>query len=456
MEAPAIIPETAEYRIALVQPDSNALLVADGVAGYRLPRVCIPCCCRAAWQIQKALQADWGLHALVLDFVRPGDSASQCAVAEVLAAGSASDLMAIELDQVPDAELAQEERRTIASLLGENAKNSLARIGWIHEASAWIEAATGRKISSKGDVEQYNTGKSFALLRFHSEGWNCWLKATGTPNTHELAVTSLLSRLCGSYLPEIIDTKLDWNAWLTSGEAKGLTGMPADPFDQFCLLENAVESMAELQVRTVGHGLDLLAAGALDQREGIFEMHSGALFAYLEEAMCRQTSTKAPPLERRRSREVRKIFDDSCGRMSALGIPNTIVHGDMNLGNILSGPGHCQFIDWCEAYVGNPLITLQHLLLLNQVENLELRTFIDRILKDRYRAVMLRVCDPAAFDEAVLYMPLLAAASALYGRGDRINAPWHNDPRHDRYARSIARHMDRAARNPELLKVLAA
>jgi hypothetical protein len=48
-------------------------------------------------------------------------------------------------------------------------------------------------------------------------------------------------------------------------------------------------------------------------------------------------------------------------------------------------------------------------------------------------------------------MPLLAAYSSLYGRGDWVMTPQHDDPRRLAFARTIARHMDRAARSPDLL-----
>jgi len=51
-------------------------------------------------------------------------------------------------------------------------------------------------------------------------------------------------------------------------------------------------------------------------------------------------------------------------------------------------------------------------------------------------------------------MPILAAASTLYGRGDWLHSPRRNDPRRQSYARSLARHMDRAAREPRLLEAL--
>jgi hypothetical protein len=75
--------------------------------------------------------------------------------------------------------------------------------------------------------------------------------------------------------------------------------------------------------------------------------------------------------------------------MEGLAIPMTIVHGDMNYSNMLTGCRHCQFIHWYEAYVSTPFITLQHLLLLNKIENPEIKAFTDHLLKDKYKKVWL-------------------------------------------------------------------
>src|SRR5262249_23702084 len=154
---------------------------------------------------------------------------------------------------------------------------------------------------------------------------------------------------------------------------------------------------------------------AFDHRFDAWKAHSELVFAYLEEAMSQQTSTKAPRVETARLQELRGVLHQICDRMAALHLPDTVVHGDLNFGNILVGSAHCQFIDWCEAYVGNPLITLQHLLLLNRQSDLQRKKCIDDVVTRKFRSVMLAICDPTAIDQGMIYMPFLAAASALYG-----------------------------------------
>ena len=449
--------EMTEYRLVLVMPESQKILAVSSADGFRLPSVRIPQWARPAEQLQKATKAAWGLHVIVLDFLYPSDGFPVCAVAEVLLSNGNNNLAVIELARLSTAILQEQQREQLELTLvrASSSGSPFTRIGWIEEAIRWLESETGKRLSSKSAIEQYNAGGYFSLIRFHTED-NCdfWLKATGEPNLHEYSVTACLTKLDPDHLPTLISTKPAWNAWLMSGEATQIPEVPAEPVNLFSLLEGAVESMAELQIKVEGNSLDLRDAGAFDQGMEVFEKHSEELFDYLEEAMSLQTSTKVTCLTKQRLQEIRTIFDEVCDCMDSLGLPETIVHGDLNCGNILAGVGHCQFIDWCEAYVGNPLVALQNLLLLNKVESPEVRNFINRILKQKYRIVWADNHDTTWFDEGFLYMPILAIASALYARGDWLNSPRRNDPRRQSYARMLARCMDRAAREPELLEAL--
>ena len=155
------------------------------------------------------------------------------------------------------------------------------------------------------------------------------------------------------------------------------------------------------------------------------------VFDYLEEAMAQQTSTKVPRLERRRLSEIGNILEDACFRMEALHIPDTVMHGDMNRGNILFDGAHCRFTDWSETYIGNPFAMFQHLSLLNTGH--EQRERNDLRLKEAYKRSWIGVLDTAEMDEAFALSPLLAVASCLYGRGNWLQSSHRNDPNRQRY-----------------------
>ena len=451
------IAETTQYRLILVLPESHKVLAISDPSGYRLPSVSIPPWTRPAAQLQKAILAIWRLHAIILDFLAPSEECPLCAVAEILPSAKVLELKPVPLERIRAPQISGQQHAQLTAMLSgcSNISNPFSRIGWINEAITWLESETGRTLSSKSAIEQFNAGDSFALVKFHMEDdRDYWLKATGEPNAHEPSITKCLSKLGGDYLPEMISFRPEWNAWLMSGEAWRVDEMPNDPFQLHTLIRDAVESMARLQMKTQGRGRDLLDAGAFDQSLDVLQHRSTELFDYLEEAMSLQTSTKVSRLEKKRIREIHTIFDEVCQRMEDLGIGESIVHGDLNCGNIVIGVGHCQFIDWSEAYFGNPLISLQHLLLLNTAGSADLRDLSNQILKERYLEAWMDRCDPDALREGFVYMPMLAIGSALYGRGDWLGSPRRSDSRHQSYARSLARHMDRAAQETQLTEAL--
>jgi hypothetical protein len=238
-------------------------------------------------------------------------------------------------------------------------------------------------------------------------------------------------------------------------DGDGIAALPREAPAVERLLEGAVESLAELQMRTVGAELDLLEAGALDHRTHILRTEAEALFAYIDEAMGLQTSTRVTRIETKRLRELQNLFEDACGYVEDLGLPDTVLHGDMNLANILVADERCVFVDWCEAYVGNPLVTFEHLLLLNQIEDPTQKASCDQRLRETYRAAMSKMCDRRAVDAGFAYMPLLAAGSTILGRRGWLRTSERNDPRRQAYVRGIARHMDRVAREPVLVEALS-
>jgi len=455
MATPAAIRETVEYRVVMVQRDSRKTLALNILGHYCLPRVRIPQFARPAQELRRAIQTTWGLDIFVLDIEFAESGIAPYASAELLPLGRHPDFEEVLLSEILHSELSEKERAEIAKLLDGTSEIPLTRVGWIYQAIAWVESTTGRAFSTKRHLAQFNAGKGFALLGLRSDdGKQYWLKAASEPNAHEASITLLLSNICGGYLPKTIASKPEWNAWLMTGDGDSIADLPAQPLALSRLLEKAVASMAEIQLKTIGRELELLEAGAFDQRLDVLSAHAEALFEYLGEAMSQQTSTKVAPIGKRRIRELREVFARVCSQLEKLALPNSVVHGDINLSNILITSRNCQFIDWSEAYVGNPLSSLQHLLLLNRVEDGELKSSIARELKNKYRAAMSSRCDPAVIETAFVYMPFWAACSTLYGRGSWLTRLSRDHPHRKTFARTVGRYIDRAASDPVLLDAL--
>lgn len=456
MAEPSKVFETLEFRVVLIDPASHDLLVLNTVDGYRLPRVRVPRWLRPAQQLQKKIQATWGVHVVILSIVMADCSFGSYVVAEPLTPVRLGDFKAVLAGQLLPSELSEKECADLALLLKGELKDPFSRIGWIDHAVRWVELETGRTLASRDEIEQYNAGGAFALIRFPmTDGLDYWLKATGEPNRHEPHITKLLSEVGRGHIPDVVAWRPEWNAVLIAGRGRAVGEIPPDPKQALELLGDAVVSMARLQLQMEDHSRDLLKAGAFDQGIETLRKRAPELFDYLEEEMGLQMPVDAPHLDKRQIREIRSVFEAICERLQYLGLPETILHGDLNPGNIITGCGHCQFIDWSETYVGNCLVTLQHLLLLNRAEDADLRDFMNSVLKQRYLEVWRTGYASGPFEEGLAYMPLLGAVSALYGRGDWLASPECNDLSRQRYARTLALHMVNVLCTPELQAVCA-
>jgi hypothetical protein len=440
--------EQNEYRLVLVKAGSRAIRTKRDGNTPRLPRISIPRWARQVEELQRAIEGTWHSSAIILDVLAGEEDECPCAVAQNLSQESPNGLIAVDMDELSEGELHGQERAMIEAIVTGDTRvcGPLAHMHWVEEAMEWVRTAVGHEVDFTGALRQYNAGGGFALIRLDTRnGPAYWLKATGYPNLHEFQITGKLAELCPEFLPRQIAARADWNAWLMED-----AGCPLDSWT-LPALKQVVRSMAMLQQRTIGQTVAFLAAGAFDQRLRVLRAHLAELFEYLDGAMAKQTSTRVQPIEKRRLWEMARILEDACFRMEELGIPDTLVHNDINSGNILFNGGHCVFTDWCEAAVGNPFLTFQHLCLL-QPDGGE-GEWIPR-LREIYEQCWLDRLSPPQIDRAFMLAPLLAVLSYLYGRGDWLKSSQRNEPHVESYARALARHIDRAAQAPELREAL--
>jgi hypothetical protein len=75
-------------------------------------------------------------------------------------------------------------------------------------------------------------------------------------------------------------------------------------------------------------------------------------------------------------------------------------------------------------------------------------------LRARYQERWLGYLSEYQVEHAFVLARLLAIVSYMYGSGVWLHSPRRSNPDFCSYNRSLARHMDRAAREPQLLEVL--
>ena len=353
----------------------------------------------------------------------------------------------VGVDDLPDSSLAESERATLHSILaGEDAgRGPFSRIGWVEEAQTWIQRAISeREVTFTGALRQLNAGGEFCLIRFSTVcGPAVWLKAVGAPNTREFEITAFLANTCPQYLPSIAAMREDWHAWVMDE-----CGSPLHSSSPLRDYEQAAHNLAHLQIELCDKSAELLDVHCSDHRIQTLDSHVDSLIAYLDEAMYLQASTKVTKLIGARLETIRTLLHHTCATLEELGIPDSLMHGDISPGSILNDGRDCVFTDWCEAYVGNPFITLEQFCS-HLARNSEQSQSSILAVKNVYRSCWTELLQEHQIERALRLTPLISILSYLYGRGDWLSSPQRHDPSFQGYARSLARHMDRVATSIE-------
>lgn len=445
--------EQDQYRIVLVLPQSKMVLAERHGETLRLPSVKIPRWARPAEQLTKAIRERWNLPAIVIDRLPAEVDSLPCAMVEVCMPATQNipdGLVSDDLDAIAASEISKPEHAVVREILSGDvgARGPFSRIGWLQEAQLWIrESVVDHSIEFTEDIRQLNASGAFALVRFGTEqGPAYWLKATGAPNSHEFGITTTLAEYFPESLPPFVAAREDWNAWVTEEAGKPL-------YDNLTLpaLEQAVLALVQLQKQSTGCIEQLLHRGFSRQGIPILQSQLNDLIDYLEEAMDQQTTARVSRLESSQLRELGRVLHDACSEMHELGIPDALAHLDINPGNVLFDGARCVFIDWAEAYIGNPFLTFEQFLSHVERSGTPANSWVAR-LRAIYARSWFDFLSESNIDRAFTLAPLLAVATYLYGRGDWLHSPRRHDPAFQSYARSLARHMYRAAQATDLME----
>jgi hypothetical protein len=440
------------YRLLLVTPLTQLVLAEPSGSTYRLPRISILRSARVAEQVGRVIEQLWLFRATVIDFLESQAGRDTLVLAEIRSFGGACSTSSDQCwDDIADFNTAEYAIVSRLISVGSTDRGPFSRLGWMDDALDWVSAETGAKREElASQIRQLNASSRFALIRFGtSNGPAYWLKAVSEPNFHEFRITTMLADKFPQHLPRLLAARPDWNAWLMEE-----LGRPLSEECSSASLEKATGCLAELQRDSIAHVDSLLSAGCFDQRMTRLRQAIPELIAFLEEAMEEQTTTKVPPLSADRLQELGCMLEDACDCAIVLQIPAALGHNDMNAGNILVDGTACVFVDWAEGYVGNPFLTFEQLRVLASAEK-DSHTN-GRLLTAIYVDCWRDSIGETRSNRACVLSPPLAIASHLYGRGTWLTSTARLTPYFQSYARSLARHMNRAAQASEFLEALRA
>lgn len=240
----------------------------------------------------------------------------------------------------------------------EPSQKPFAKPGWIKELFEWIQDQVDPlQIRTTGRFEQLNSGPSFSLMRIETTGSAWWFKATGEPKRHEMPITRTLARLFPSCVPEILGVHSQWNGWL-SRECDGAT---LDRFPEPSGWTRAAETLAQLEIASIGKRRELLECGCRDLTLPTLARQIDPFLARMKERMALQS--KQPPMMLSDSHFafLRDELKEACSALRDLDLPVVLGHLDFNPGNIVISPQRCVFLDWAEGSLICPFLTFAYL-----------------------------------------------------------------------------------------------
>lgn len=266
-------------------------------------------------------------------------------------------------DTSDESDLVSGHRHLVAGWLSDlGAHPSWTRPDWWSEATRWIADVLARENAQVvGAPEQVKTWSISCVLKVNTTAAVFYFKAVPPLFAQEPGITQALAARYPTLTPEVVAVD-NVRHWLLIREFSGQT-LRATP-DEAETWKDSVRTYANMQVECVSRTDELLACGCAERR---LESLAGEVDGLIEEATrpevlrtCGLSEADGVALYRRAA-DLKRL----CHDLAALGVPDTLLHGDFNRGNIVgSDPSSGRpplFFDWTDAAVSHPFFDLSTL-----------------------------------------------------------------------------------------------
>jgi len=450
------------YRVIILTPDAAETFVTRSGAGLCFPQFSIPQKQRVTHSVATNMKQRWGEEAVCLfelnsrfvsansryiiarhwqRFGQSGLSLEQISV---------TDLREDSFAETTDYLAMRESVDQCRLMLPDPMTGPFVRPDWFDELYEWVgQAILSRGLHLTGSFQQMSACPTSSLIRFETNGPAVWFKAAGEPNQHEFRITLKLMELFPNFLPKTIAARPDWNGWL-SFEAEGTNLAETQEFTQW---EMTASALAKLQVESMTKVDAIAASGARDLSIKTLGALVAPFFGVMAQLMMGQTKEPPAILNRTELLHVADVIRKSLVQLQDAAVPDALGHSDLNPGNIVAARDQCRFLDWAEAYVGNPVFSFQYLL-----EHLRHWTVADRdaegTLITAYVELLRKRVSDAALEDVLLLTPLVGLFA--YAVCDQAWTDRHRlkHPGTAGYFRSLTRRMSREANSLSIRRSL--
>lgn len=352
-------------QVALFKKNGAVAIRTDENGHSCLPMLSLPWGSRPAEVITDTLRRECGLDAVYLWNVSPveSDRGRQTHIAEALdpfrlpdgwkwtqfTTNNPESLGACELEDI---------HRAYTVVTAYAGCRVHTQLGWFETLVDWAnDALLPRNTKLVGGFRQLNGGGAF-LVRLKTADGAVWYKAPGTASSSEWNVTTNLAQAAPEWLPEVFGSNSEWKGWLSEDIGSSLYGQTAD----LCRYHLAAVGLARLQMQLQNRTDWLFDIGIQDQSLPHLRSKIPALLEMLDGLMSAQSKSPPTALGKSDLYLIGGQLDSSLSILENCGFPDSIIHGDITPGSIVTNGKRCAFIDWSRAYVGFPPICCELML----------------------------------------------------------------------------------------------
>lgn len=229
------------------------------------------------------------------------------------------------------------------------------RRGWFDRASTWMRTATtdaGRPLT--GDPRPYFLRGISALLRAPTDGPDLFLKAVFPPFHAEPVLTRLLAERFPESVPAVVAIEPD-EGWLIVEDIGSAWVGDVPEADRPAALGRGATALVSIQ-RAIAPDHEVLRT----------LLEAGAPHRPLADLGASVAAAIGPDgfgvgdggIEPERAERVCEAVAAAVARVEAVGLPESVVHGDYHSGNAAIVDDRIVIIDWSDAAISNPAVDL--------------------------------------------------------------------------------------------------
>lgn len=229
---------------------------------------------------------------------------------------------------------------------------------WQQQVHNWIRAEVQHHFMRiTGEIEQPHANPWSTVMRVPTDEGTLFFKASAAETVYESTLTHMLAGWYPDCMPELlaVDTAHGWMLMRNSGESLRTLTRPTQDIKPW---ERVIARYAELQIGLANHVDEMLALGLPDHRPAALPALYTQLLA--DAKILRIDQEKGlTSAEYQQLLDLTLRFKQICADLTAVGIPDSLNHGDFHDGNVLIKNGRITFFDWGDASVTHPFVSLR-------------------------------------------------------------------------------------------------